>query len=52
YKQGDTVSFDSEGYANGYYWISYVGGSGMRNYLGIGQTDKDGNRISLWGKLN
>ncbi|HEP6975428.1 TPA: SH3 domain-containing protein, partial [Streptococcus pyogenes] len=52
YKQGDTVSFDNEGYANGYYWISYVGGSGMRNYLGIGQTDKDGNRISLWGKLN
>ncbi|HEP5701952.1 TPA: CHAP domain-containing protein, partial [Streptococcus pyogenes] len=52
YKQGDTVSFDSEGYANGYYWISYVGGSGMRNYMGIGQTDKDGNRISIWGKLN
>ncbi|WP_159796819.1 glucosaminidase domain-containing protein [Streptococcus halichoeri] len=52
YKQGDTVSFDSEGYANGYWWISYVGGSGKRNYLAIGQTDKDGNRISLWGKLN
>ncbi|HEL0933914.1 TPA: glucosaminidase domain-containing protein [Streptococcus equi subsp. equi] len=52
YKQGDTVSFDSEGYANGYYWISYVGGSGMRNYMAIGITDKDGNIISLWGKLN
>ncbi|PZO93944.1 MAG: lysin [Streptococcus pyogenes] len=52
YKQGDAVSFDSEGYANGYWWISYVGGSGKRNYLAIGQTDKDGNRISLWGKLN
>ncbi|NBA46545.1 lysin, partial [Streptococcus pyogenes] len=51
YKQGDTVSFDSEGYANGYYWISYVGGLGMRDYLAIGQTDKDGNIISLWGKL-
>lgn len=52
YKQGDTVNFDSEGYANGYYWISYVGGSGMRNYMAIGITDKDGNIISLWGKLN
>ncbi|HEQ0482447.1 TPA: glucosaminidase domain-containing protein [Streptococcus pyogenes] len=52
YKQGDTVSFDSEGYANGYYWISYLGGSGMRNYMAIGITDKDGNIISLWGKLN
>lgn len=52
YKQGDTVSFDSEGYANGYYWISYVGGSGKRNYMAIGITDKDGNIISLWGKLN
>ncbi|HFR5317446.1 TPA: glucosaminidase domain-containing protein [Streptococcus equi subsp. zooepidemicus] len=52
YKQGQTVSFDSEGYANGYYWISYVGGSGKRNYMAIGPTDKDGNIISLWGKLN
>lgn len=52
YKQGQTVSFDSEGYANGYYWISYVGGSGKRNYIAIGPTDKDGNIISLWGKLN
>ncbi|KPJ23015.1 glucosaminidase domain-containing protein [Streptococcus phocae] len=51
YKQGDVVNFDSEGYANGYWWISYVGGSGKRNYMAIGQTDKDGNRISLWGKL-
>ncbi|NBL68037.1 lysin, partial [Streptococcus equi] len=42
---------DSEGYANGYYWISYVGGSGKRNYMAIGPTDKDGNIISLWGKL-
>ncbi|HER5542933.1 TPA: glucosaminidase domain-containing protein [Streptococcus pyogenes] len=52
YKQGDTVSFDSEGYANGYYWISYVGDSGKRSYMAIGITDKDGNIISLWGKLN
>ncbi|HEL0676275.1 TPA: glucosaminidase domain-containing protein [Streptococcus equi subsp. zooepidemicus] len=52
YKQGQIVSFDSEGYANGYYWISYVGGSGKRNYMAIGPTDKDGNIISLWGKLN
>ncbi|EZL86507.1 hypothetical protein Z280_01895, partial [Streptococcus pyogenes ABC020057168] len=22
------------------------------DYLAIGQTDKDGNRISIWGKLN
>lgn len=29
-----------------------VGGSGMRNYMAIGITDKDGNIISLWGKLN
>ncbi|MZX81470.1 cell wall hydrolase, partial [Streptococcus pyogenes] len=28
------------------------GDSGMRDYLAIGQTDKDGNRISIWGKLN
>ncbi|EPT39049.1 glucosaminidase domain-containing protein [Streptococcus agalactiae] len=51
YKKGQSVTYDSKGSANGYRWISYVGGSGKRNYMAIGQTDASGNRISLWGMI-
>lgn len=52
YEAGDTVNYDSKGSANGYRWISYIGQSGNRNYLVIGQTDEAGNRITLWGDLS
>lgn len=51
YQPGQSVNYDSKGSANGYRWISYIGGSGIRNYIAIGQTDEAGNRISLWGTL-
>lgn len=51
YRQGETVNYDSKGSANGYRWISYVGGSGQRNYMAIGQVDEAGSRISLWGEI-
>lgn len=51
YKKGESVTYDSKGSANGYRWISYVGGSGKRNYMAVGQTDANGNRISLWGTI-
>ncbi|HFI0790127.1 TPA: PlySs2 family phage lysin [Streptococcus suis] len=41
----DTVIVD----ANGYVWVSYVGGSGKRNYVATGAT-KDGKRYGpAWG---
>lgn len=41
----DTVIID----ANGYVWVSYVGGSGKRNYVATGAT-KDGKRFGdAWG---
>lgn len=52
YRQGQSVVYDSKGSANGYRWISYVGGSGKRNYMAIGQVDEAGNRISLWGEID
>ena len=52
YEPGESVNYDSKGSANGYRWISYVGESGNRNYLAIGQTDEAGNRIDLWGQLS
>lgn len=51
YEPGQSVEYDSKGSANGYRWISYIGGSGLRNYMAIGQTDDAGNRISLWGTI-
>lgn len=51
YREGEEVKYDSKGSANGYRWISYVGSSGQRNYMAIGQTDEAGQRISLWGTL-
>lgn len=52
YQPGEKVHYDSKGSNDGYRWISYVGESGNRNYLAIGQTDEAGNRIDLWGQLS
>lgn len=51
YDANEKVHYDYKGSANGYRWISYIGESGNRNYMAIGQTDEEGNRISLWGDL-
>lgn len=51
YQPGASINYDSKGSANGFRWISYIGASGKRNYMAIGQTDESGNRISLWGTL-
>ena len=52
YEPGETVHYDSKGSANGYRWISFIGDSGNRNYMAIGQTDEAGNRITLWGTVD
>ena len=52
YEPGETVHYDSKGSANGYRWISFIGASGSRNYMAIGQTDEAGNRITLWGTVD
>nr|DAN62241.1 MAG TPA: Endolysin [Caudoviricetes sp.] len=51
YEAGETVHYDSKGSANGYRWISFIGASGNRNYMAIGQTDEASNRITLWGTV-
>lgn len=51
YEAGETVHYDSKGSANGYRWISFIGASGNRNYMAIGQTDEACNRITLWGTV-
>lgn len=39
YQPGQKVNYDQIGTANGFRWISYVGGSGNRNYVAIGSAD-------------
>lgn len=41
YKTGMTVKYDSVYVGDGYIWISYIGASGIRNYMAVG--DADGN---------
>lgn len=52
YEPGESVHYDAKGSANGYRWISFIGASGSRNYMAIGQTDEAGNRITLWGTVD
>lgn len=42
YEEGDTIYFDSYVVANGYHWISYIGGSGNRRYVASGTANADG----------
>lgn len=51
YEKGMSVKYDSYLSANGYRWISYIGGSGKRNYMAIGEVNSEGKRISLWGEI-
>ncbi|HFU4117263.1 TPA: SH3 domain-containing protein [Streptococcus suis] len=50
YKKGQSVKYDEVVVDyDGFVWISYVGRSGIRNYVGTGAT-KDGKRFgSAWG---
>lgn len=52
YEPGEEVYYDHKVLASdGYRWISFVGGSGHRNYMAIAPVDADGNRIGLWGEI-
>lgn len=51
YQVGETVTYDSYLTAAGYRWISWIGRSGKRSYMAIGQVNSAGRRISLWGTI-
>lgn len=50
YKRGESFDYDTVIIdVNGYVWVSYIGGSGKRNYVATGAT-KDGKRFgNAWG---
>lgn len=50
YKKGQSIKYDEVVVdVDGFVWISYIGGSGMRNYVATGET-KDAKRFGpAWG---
>ena len=48
YEAGQSIGYDSYIFANGYAWISYIAGSGLRRYVAVGPDD--GRTDTVWGK--
>lgn len=51
YEKGQSVIYDSYVIINGYVWISYIGGSGNRNYIATGEWNGH-RRSSTWGTFS
>lgn len=50
YSRGETVAYDYYTINDGHVWISYIGMSGNRRYMAIGEHNGI-NRTSVWGRL-
>ena len=48
YRAGESVKYDRVYVGNGYVWISYIGGSGIRRYCAV-RTYRNGKRGEAWG---
>lgn len=48
YDAGEAIPYDSYVFVNGYAWISYIAGSGLRRYIAVGPDD--GRIDTVWGK--
>ncbi|MET3564108.1 GH24 family phage-related lysozyme (muramidase) [Enterococcus rotai] len=48
YDAGEAIPYDSYVFVNGYAWISYIAGSGLRRYIAVGPDD--GRVDTVWGK--
>lgn len=48
YDAGMAISYDSYIMANGFAWISYTAGSGIRRYVAVGPDD--GRVDTTWGR--
>ncbi|EFM72568.1 peptidoglycan amidohydrolase family protein [Enterococcus faecalis] len=48
YEAGQSIGYDSYIFENGYAWISYIAGSGLRRYVAVGPDD--GRTDTVWGK--
>jgi phage-associated cell wall hydrolase len=50
YTAGQEINYDGWCDKDGYIWITYIGGSGNRRYVAVGQS-KDGQRITDFGSF-
>ncbi len=51
YRAGESVKYDRVYVGNGYVWISYIGGSGIRRYCAV-RTYRNGVRGKAWGTFH
>ena len=49
YEKGQSVKYDSYVINEGYVWISYIGGSGQRNYIATGEWEGGCRKGPTWG---
>ena len=50
YSVGQEINYDGWIDNDGYIWISYIGGSGNRRYVAVGQSE-NGQRITDFGSF-
>lgn len=50
YGAGETINYDGWCDVDGYIWISYIGGSGNRRFVAVGQSEK-GRRVTSFGSF-
>ena len=50
YTAGQEINYDGWCDKDGYIWVTYIGGSGNRRYVAVGQS-KDGQRITDFGSF-
>ena len=51
YGAGETINYDGWCDVDGYIWISYIGGSGNRRYVAVGQSE-NGRRVTSFGSFS
>lgn len=50
YGAGETINYDGYCDKDGYIWITYIGGSGNRRYVAVGQSE-NGQRVTDFGSF-
>ena len=50
YSAGQEINYDGWCDVDGYIWITYIGGSGNRRYVAVGQSE-NGQRVTSFGSF-
>jgi hypothetical protein len=52
YSQGETFNYDNFTVQNGYVWLSYIGGSGIRRFVAEGPDDGNSSDVYVSGGVS